>query len=229
MTDPSLPCPISLSEAIHSRRSARSYEPTTVDDTTIRVLEMAVQAPSAMNRQPWGFSVVQDAARLRRYSDLAKQMLLAVTSGDAKAGRYAAMLSDPEFNIFYDAKTLVVVSVDAPDAYADADCWLCAETCSSPRGPAAWGPAASASRSACSTRPRSSASSGWPRAVGWSRRSSSASLAGRHPRCHACLPAIPSLAPLSACRCEIDCDSLRSRPCPQPRSPRGPRPRRHGQ
>lgn len=125
MIDPSLPCPMSLSEAIYSRRSVRSYEPTTVDDTTIRaLLEMAVQAPSAMNRQPCGFSVVQDAARLRRYSDLAKQMLLAVTSGDAKAGRYAAMLSDPEFNIFYDAGTLVVVSVDAPDAYADADCWL---------------------------------------------------------------------------------------------------------
>jgi len=128
MTDPSPPPPMSLSEAIHSRRSVRSYEPTTVDDTTIRaLLESAVQAPSAMNRQPWGFSVVQDTARLRHYSDLAKQMLLAATTGDPKAARYAAILSDPEFNIFYDATTLVAVSVDAPDAYADADCWLAAQ------------------------------------------------------------------------------------------------------
>lgn len=125
MTDPSPPPPMSLSEAIYSRRSVRRYEPTTVDATTIRaLLESAVQAPSAMNRQPWGFSVVQDLTRLRHYSDLAKQMLLAATTSDPKAGRYAAMLSDPEFNIFYDATTLVVVSVDAPDAYADADCWL---------------------------------------------------------------------------------------------------------
>lgn len=125
MTHPCLPSPMSLTEAIYSRRSVRKYEPTRIDDVTIgALLELAVQAPSAMNRQPWGFSVVQDPARLRRYSDQAKQTLLATLPADPKASRYAAMLADPAFNIFYDAGTLVAVSVDAPDAYADADCWL---------------------------------------------------------------------------------------------------------
>lgn len=125
MTHPSFPSPMSLTEAIYSRRSVRKYEPTRVDDVTIgAVLEMAVQAPSAMNRQPWGFTVVQDLARLRRYSDQAKLLLLATMPADAKAERYAAMLADPAFNIFYDASTLIVVSVDAPDPYSDPDCWL---------------------------------------------------------------------------------------------------------
>ncbi len=125
MTNPSFPSPMSLTEAIYSRRSVRKYEPSAIEEVTIRaLLEMAVQAPSAMNRQPWGFSVVQDTTRLRRYSDRAKQMLLAGAQADAKVERYAALMADPDFNIFYDASTLVVVSVDAPDAYADADCWL---------------------------------------------------------------------------------------------------------
>ena len=128
MTDPSLPAPMSLTEAIYTRRSVRKYAPTGIHEVTIRaLLEVAVQAPSAINRQPWGFSVVQDLARLRRYSDQARQMLLAASRGDPKAGRYAAMLADPNFNIFYDASTLIAVSVDAPDAYSDADCWLAAQ------------------------------------------------------------------------------------------------------
>jgi nitroreductase len=37
------------------------------------------------------------------------------------------MLSDPAFNIFYDANTLIVVCRTADTRFAEADCWLAAE------------------------------------------------------------------------------------------------------
>lgn len=116
-----------LADVISGRRSVRAYNPTPVDaDTISELLAAAVQAPSAMNGQPWGFSIVQDRARLKLYSDRAKALLLAAIS-DPKSTHYVELLGNPEFNIFYDAGTLVAISVDAPGPYVDADCWLAAQ------------------------------------------------------------------------------------------------------
>lgn len=115
-------------EAIHARRAVRAYSPKPVDEITIRsLLRAAVQAPSAMNAQPWIFAVVQDTAQLKRYSDRAKTMLLAQTSANAKAHRMADLLGSESFNIFYDAGTLVVIGVKERGPYSDADCWLAAQ------------------------------------------------------------------------------------------------------
>ena len=113
-------------EAIYGRRAVRAYDPRVVDEPTIRkLLHAAVQAPSAMNAQPWLFAIVQNEKLLAELSTRAKKMLLAMR-GDAKTKRYDALLNDPGFGIFYDAKTLVVIG--APRAmYAEADCWLAAE------------------------------------------------------------------------------------------------------
>ncbi len=79
-----------------------------------------------MNAQPWGFAVVQDAARLKRYSERAKGLLL-MAAADAKTRRYEEMLRNDQFNIFYDATTLIVICARVHGQYADADCWLAAE------------------------------------------------------------------------------------------------------
>jgi nitroreductase len=114
-------------EAIYGRRAVRAYAPRAVDDQTLRSLLLAaVHAPSAMNAQPWMFAVVQDRARLARYSDLAKRSLLDLRGIDPKIARYDAVLRDPKFNIFYDAGTLVAIGAEA-GTYAEADCWLAAE------------------------------------------------------------------------------------------------------
>ena len=48
-----------LVEAIKSRRSIRGYKPTPVSKEILaRVLEIATNAPSAMNTQPWKFTVL---------------------------------------------------------------------------------------------------------------------------------------------------------------------------
>jgi len=117
-----------VKEAIRSRRAIRSYAPRKVDDDTVRALiDAAIQAPSAMNAQPWVFGVVQDTARLARWSERAKAMMLEQAGGDTKTQRYVELLGNPSFNIFYDASTLIVIGVEKRGMYTDADCWLAAE------------------------------------------------------------------------------------------------------
>jgi nitroreductase len=117
-----------LLEAIYSRRATRSFLPEPVANETVRrLLDVAVQAPSAINAQPWRFVVIQDSDRLERYSERAKALLLQRMSGDDKSRQYADRLSSREFNIFYDASTLVVICGPANGAHAQADCWLAAQ------------------------------------------------------------------------------------------------------
>lgn len=92
--------------AIYSRRAVRAYQPEQPHDDTIHdLLAAAVQAPTAMHAEPWAFAIVQDRARLKRYSDR------------AECG----------YNIFYDAGTLIVICRRQAGPFADADCWLAAE------------------------------------------------------------------------------------------------------
>jgi nitroreductase len=60
-----------FSEVIKNRRSIRSYKPTPVPREKInKILEAARIAPSASNRQPWHFIVVEDKEMIKK---LAKQ------------------------------------------------------------------------------------------------------------------------------------------------------------
>ena len=112
---------MNLHEAIHTRRAVRAYKPDIVDEATLRqLLQEAIQAPSAMNAQPWVFSIVQDRARLRRYSDLAKSQMLKANVTEPKVRSYADILRDETFNIFYDAGTLIAIGVRARTEFSDA-------------------------------------------------------------------------------------------------------------
>jgi nitroreductase len=115
-------------EAIRARRAVRDYQERPVEVETVKaLLRAAVQAPSAMNHQPWRFAVVQDTARLKRYSDAAKELLLAQQARDQKIRAYSDVLSSPGFNIFYNAGTLVTICAEKRSPYSEADAWLAAE------------------------------------------------------------------------------------------------------
>jgi nitroreductase len=58
-------------EAIFNRRSVRKYKDTPVEDEKIeKCLEAARWAPSASNKQPWHFIVVQNEATRKALADL---------------------------------------------------------------------------------------------------------------------------------------------------------------
>lgn len=83
-------------QAIHTRRSIRSYAEGEVDNSTIEeVLQAAMAAPSAGNGQPWAFVVLKDKATLAEipaihpYAGMAPKAACAiVVCGDTKAEKY---------------------------------------------------------------------------------------------------------------------------------------------
>jgi len=116
-----------LLEAIYSRRATRSFTEKPVAEAMLRKLvEAAIQAPSAVNQQPWSFCVIRDRKLLAHISSEAKAHMLR-NSAAALSHHFQEMLSDPAFDIFYHAPVLVLISATADSPWAVTDCSLAAE------------------------------------------------------------------------------------------------------
>lgn len=107
-------------QVIRQRCSVRAYTPDLLGaDTVTTLLDAATRAPTAMHSEPWAFVVVQDIARLHRYSEMAK--------AGWRGREFAAALLRTDFNVFYGASTLIVICARPVGPFAVADCWLAAE------------------------------------------------------------------------------------------------------
>lgn len=116
---------MNVKEAIYGRRSVRDYTDQPVAKATVEeLLHAAVQAPSAINQQPWAFAVIQDKALLRNYSDRAKDLMAKTMHLELMALELREMLADRAFNIFYNAGTLIVIFAKPIGAHPDWDCCL---------------------------------------------------------------------------------------------------------
>jgi nitroreductase len=119
---------VELDEAIMGRRSVRSYTRAPVDQSSIaRLIEAATHAPSAMNEQPWSFTVVRDQKVLDRISAQAKVHMLERLMADPNGDRLRTHLLAPEFQIFYHAPVLIVIGATKPGSWVVEDCALAAE------------------------------------------------------------------------------------------------------
>jgi nitroreductase len=117
-----------LHAAIMGRRAVRDYTAQAVDEPTInRLIDAAVNAPSAVNQQPWTFTVVRDQTVLERISRDAKSHMIATMAGNPHADHFRVRLSDPNFHIFYHAPVLVLISAIAEGPWIVEDCALAAE------------------------------------------------------------------------------------------------------
>ena len=116
-----------LEEAIFNRRSVREYTAEAIDDATIkRLIAAAVQAPNAVNEQPWTFTVVRDRRVLEQLSRAAKLHMLATTPPQ-EIEVFRSELEDPQFEIFYHAPALIVISGRSAGPWITEDCALAAE------------------------------------------------------------------------------------------------------
>jgi len=128
MTKPGVP--VSLIDAIHGRRSVRAYAPQILDQATIRtLLDAAVRAPTAIHEEPWEFVILQDVNALKRLSDRAKPLFVEEVrrAGLGRGGHRLDKFELPDFNIFYNAGTLIVICAKPVNPFVVADCWLAAE------------------------------------------------------------------------------------------------------
>ncbi|HEY7186827.1 MAG TPA: nitroreductase family protein [Vicinamibacterales bacterium] len=124
---------LSALDVIFARRSVRSYTPDTIQQSTVRaLLDAAVQAPTALFTKQLAFVVVQNGQTRRRLSDLTK----AWWRDEVRTNRHRYLdvskdvlhqFSDPDFDVFHGATTLIVICDRHGDAFGAADCWLAAE------------------------------------------------------------------------------------------------------
>jgi len=92
-------------QAIADRRSNRGYKPEQITQEQLDILLTAAQqAPSASNRQPWHFSVVQNREIVQEVNAEASKIL----------GR--------EGDIFYGAPTVIFLSCDRSTRWGLHDC-----------------------------------------------------------------------------------------------------------
>jgi len=117
-----------LEQAIRTRRATRAFTPEPVDQAQIRwLIDLAVQAPSAVNRQTWSFSVVRDRDLMRKISDASKRHLLQTSPAGVLTDELSQMLGNAEFHIFYHAPAMILISGIAGDPWSQIDCALAAE------------------------------------------------------------------------------------------------------
>ena len=119
---------MNVDEAISGRRSVREYTTQGVDEHTIRhLINAAILAPSAVNQQPWTFTVVRDQGLLDRISRDAKAHMLVTMPESPQSDHFRSLLNDPNFQIFYHAPVLILISAEAHGPWIVEDCALAAE------------------------------------------------------------------------------------------------------
>ena len=116
-------------EVIKSRRAIRSFEDKPVPESAIQtMLEAAIYAPSAINIQPWKFTLITNKDAMKHLSDTAKPALLRMLPdvGDEGLAGLKKQLANPQYNIFYNAPLLIFVS-GIKSRYAIYDCSMAAQ------------------------------------------------------------------------------------------------------
>lgn len=121
---------MSAMEAIYHRRAVRDYLPQKIDKAVIRtLLDAAVHAPTAMHEEPCSFVVIQNKNILDRLSESAKALVRseAKASGSEQSKHMLDLVNKPDFHVFYNAGTLIVIYSKFQGQFVVADCWLAAE------------------------------------------------------------------------------------------------------
>lgn len=115
-----------LEQAIRSRRATRDYVDESVPKSIIaQLIDAAIQAPSAVNEQPWLFTVVQSRALLEKISNQAIAHTLQHPPPNLPP-HLRERLATPQFDIFYHAPALVLISGTTQSRWIIEDCALAA-------------------------------------------------------------------------------------------------------
>jgi len=119
---------MSLLDIATSRKTVRKFKTTPIPEDDIRyILEVARQAPSGSNRQPWRFILVQDMEQkrlIREAAEKGERAFYASLSEEAKAWYSSKGLSPSKPNLTQAPVLLVVLSDTSAPNYK-AGVWIC--------------------------------------------------------------------------------------------------------
>jgi len=115
---------MNFSELLEKRRSIRDYQKRPVPLEVIQeIIKETCLAPSSGNGQPWQFIVVNDREWVRRLSEESKKNFLAFLAMNPSSPlkKYEASLQNKEFNVFYNAPSMVYIGgpKDLPSLVVD--------------------------------------------------------------------------------------------------------------
>lgn len=108
-------------KVIDKRRSHRKYEDTPVTREQLdAILAAAVASPSAVNSQPWHFTVVRDQVLL---DEINTELHRVMASKASASPRFA----DSNFHVFYRAPLVIFISITQVSPWSGIDCGIAAE------------------------------------------------------------------------------------------------------
>jgi coenzyme F420-0:L-glutamate ligase/coenzyme F420-1:gamma-L-glutamate ligase len=117
-----MPVTVKLGSVIHKRRSIRRYQPVQISHVVIeRLLRAAAQAPSAHNRQPWRFIVLDDMPAKEKLAAAMGQRLRRDRLADADAPQAIEADVARSYSRITEAPVIIVVCIDmrGMDVYPD--------------------------------------------------------------------------------------------------------------
>jgi len=108
---------------IRNRRSIRKYRAEQIVDSELQsIMEAAIHAPSAINQQKWHFTVIQDKAMLDRLAGIVKANIM-----NSGMEFLVNMVSSPDYHVFRNAPTVVIITADEKAFSTEVDCGAAAE------------------------------------------------------------------------------------------------------
>ena len=107
-------------QTISNRRSHRAYKTDQLPEEVLAaILKAGLEAPSARNRQPWHYSVVQNAELIQEVHDEAAKNMTAETG--------SPRFKDPDFQVFYHAPTVIFIFADKEFYWSHVDSGIAVE------------------------------------------------------------------------------------------------------
>lgn len=112
--------------AIAARRAVRDFTDAPVPRELIHeLIDAAILAPSARNRQPWSFAVMHDRDRLDGCAESAREWLL--EHHREQLSELAYMLEQPGYSLFHHAPAMVIILATDATTQSAEDCCLAAQ------------------------------------------------------------------------------------------------------
>lgn len=108
---------------ILNRRSVRVYSDEQIKQEDLDlILKAGLYSPSGCNMQSWHFTVVQNKKIMEALNDGSKKLLL-----DSENEMFRKMAQNENFDIFYNAPTIIVVSGEKSAVTSKIDCAAASE------------------------------------------------------------------------------------------------------